>query len=66
MPSISTQLNDRTKSKIKKTAKKAAMGTIKAVFLIGFCFVIIYPVLMMISKAFMERRDIFDNTVRYS
>lgn len=63
MPSISTQLNDRTKSKIKKTAKKAAMGTIKAVFLIGFCFVIIYPVLMMISKAFMERRDIFDNTV---
>ena len=32
-------------------------------FLLGFCFVILYPILMMVSKAFMERGDIFDNTV---
>jgi multiple sugar transport system permease protein len=63
MLNIPIHLDSRRKSKIKKRVTKATMGGIKAVFLIGFCFVILYPVLMMISKAFMERKDIFDNTV---
>lgn len=47
----------------KKTTRKIVTGVLKAIFLIGFCFVILYPILTMISKAFMERNDIFDNTV---
>lgn len=46
-----------------KVVKKVAVGLLKAVFLIGFCFVILYPILTMISKAFMGRTDVFDNTV---
>ena len=38
-----------------KVVKKVAVGLLKAVFLIGFCFVILYPILTMISKAFMEQ-----------
>ena len=47
----------------KKNTRKIVTGVLKAIFLIGFCFVILYPILTMISKAFMERNDIFDNTV---
>ena len=47
----------------KKTTRKIVTGVLKAIFLMGFCFVILYPILTMISKAFMERNDIFDNTV---
>ena len=36
---------------------------IRAVFLLGFAFVILYPVLSMISKAFMESRDLYDSSV---
>lgn len=56
-------LNSRKMIRARKLTGKGIRGIIKAIFLIGFCFVILYPVLMMISKAFMERGDIFDNTV---
>ena len=46
-----------------KSLKRFLVGLLKAIFLIGFCFVILYPILTMISKAFMERTDVFDNTV---
>ncbi len=36
---------------------------LRAFFLIGFCFVILYPVLMMLSKAFMSREDLYDRSV---
>ena len=55
--------NQRKVSKAKKRTVKFAGGFLKAVFLTGFCFVILYPIFTMISKAFMGRMDIFDNTV---
>lgn len=56
-------IDSRAAARVKKLTGKGVRGIIKAVFLIGFCFVILYPILMMISKAFMAREDIFDNTV---
>ncbi len=38
-------------------------GIIKAVFLFGFCFVILYPVFNMIMKTVMDKGDLLDNTV---
>ena len=47
----------------KKTAKEIVLKVLKGIFLLGFCFVILYPIITMVSKAFMERTDIFDNTI---
>lgn len=49
--------------KMKKHTLGIVRGLIKAFFLTGFCFVILYPIFTIISKSFMERMDIFDNTV---
>ena len=35
----------------------------RAVFVIGFCFIILYPVINMISRAFMSTVDLYDNTI---
>ena len=56
-------VSPRAAARTRKLAGKGIQGIVKAVFLLGFCFVILYPILMMVSKAFMERGDIFDNTV---
>lgn len=44
-------------------AKKIAWAIARTVFLLGFSFVILYPVLNMISMAFKHRVDLYDNTV---
>ena len=56
-------VSPRAAARTRKLAGKGIQGIVKAVFPLGFCFVILYPILMMVSKAFMERGDIFDNTV---
>ena len=39
------------------------MWLVKMVFIVGFCFTILYPLAVMLSRAFMSRADIFDNAV---
>ena len=46
-----------------RTGAQVVGGLVKAVFLIGFSFIILYPVITMISKAFMQQQDVYDNTV---
>lgn len=46
-----------------RTTTQVVGGLVKAVFLIGFSFIILYPVITMISKAFMQQQDVYDNTV---
>lgn len=36
---------------------------IRAIFIIGFSFVILYPVIRMLFRAFTNKSDIYDNTV---
>lgn len=61
--SAQIRLNSRRMVKVKKHSSKIGMGLVKAVFLLGFSFIIMYPIISMISKAFMQQGDIFDNTV---
>jgi len=57
------RLNSRRAMKVRKHTSNVGMGLVKAVFLLGFSFIILYPIISMISKAFMQQGDIFDNTV---
>ena len=36
---------------------------VKMILIIGFCFTILYPLVVMLSRAFMSKSDIFDNAV---
>lgn len=47
----------------RKSGKKLLSKLLRFVFLAGFCFAILYPIILMVSKAFMQRMDVFDNTV---
>ncbi len=41
------------------------LGTVilRTVLLVGFSYIILYPVILMFSKAFMAQKDVFDNSV---
>ncbi|MBE6904112.1 MAG: carbohydrate ABC transporter permease [Ruminococcaceae bacterium] len=51
------------KLKALKISKKAVGIILRIIFLSGFCFVILYPVILMISRGFMSRVDLMDNEV---
>ena len=46
-----------------KGGLKFVSACLRAVMLTGFSYIILYPIILMISKAFMAERDIFDNSV---
>lgn len=41
----------------------AGIVILRTVLLVGFSYVILYPIILMISQAFMAQEDIFDNSV---
>lgn len=51
------------RQKMKLELKNWLWKLVRAVFIIGFCFVILYPVMAMLSKSFMNQLDIYDKTV---
>lgn len=51
------------RNKSGRWVRRVVSVAFRAFFLLGFCFVILYPVFMMIMKAFMNRMDLFDNSV---
>lgn len=57
------RMNTRKFVKLRKHSSNIGSELIRAVFLLGFSFIILYPIISMISKAFMQQGDIFDNTV---
>lgn len=54
---------NRRYNKAMSRVRKWFLALLRSVFLIGVCFVILYPVIQMISSAFMSKNDIFDNSV---
>lgn len=50
-------------NKYKKWGVKTIFMALRIVFLCGFCYVILYPVILMISRGFMDRIDLVDNEV---
>lgn len=61
--SMTAQSRARKIAKLEKHTGRAVSGFIKAVFLIGFCFAVLYPLVTILSKSVMGRMDLFDNTV---
>ena len=60
---LDTPKNAHLIQKANRKTKQWVWILIRAVFIIGFCFVILYPVLTMISKSFMHQADIYDKSV---
>lgn len=54
---------ERRRVRAVKYGKSTVVGVIRALFLIGFCFVILYPVISMLSRAVMQESDLYDNAV---
>jgi len=53
----------RNKQLLVNRSKNMVVGLIRAIFIVSMCFVILYPILYMISMAFRTVDDIFDPTV---
>ena len=49
--------------KLKTRVRQWSWAIIRTIFVLGFCYIILYPVLIMLSKAFMHIVDIYDSTV---
>ena len=49
--------------RFRRAAAKWLWAFARAVFILGFCFIIVYPVINMISRAFMSPVDLYDNTI---
>lgn len=56
-------LDDRRALRVRRITGSWIYALIRTVFLLGFAFIILYPVIIMISKAFMLQIDIYDNAV---
>ena len=46
-----------------RRAKEYGWAVARAVFILGFAFVILYPLITMLMRAFMEPQDLFDSSV---
>lgn len=55
--------NELLLNKSKKIGLKVTSTLMRIIFLSGFCYIILYPVLLMISRGFMNRIDLTDNEV---
>ena len=55
--------NGRPALKARKLSGRIVFSLIRLVFLLGFAFIILYPVITMLSKAFMLQVDLYDNSV---
>jgi multiple sugar transport system permease protein len=56
-------VNFVTSPKLLRIIKKWGWALIRSIFLIGFCFIILYPILIIVSKAFMLRDDLYDPSI---
>lgn len=49
--------------KLKSRLLRAGVTILRTVLLVGFSYIILHPIVLMISKAFMAQEDVFDNSV---
>lgn len=54
---------DKNKLALKNRTTRTIVGTLRLVFLIGMSFVMVYPVLFILSAAFKNIQDVYDPTV---
>ncbi len=56
--------NRKSNGSLLRTRVKSAMvSVIRALFLLGLCFMIVQPLIMKISVSFMAEKDLYDSTI---
>ena len=48
---------------VRKNTARLSFVLVRAILCIGFAYTILYPLIMMISRAFMSAEDLYDNSV---
>lgn len=56
-------LQNKSTTHILRKTRSRILSLTKAVFITGLCYVILYPVLIMLSKVFMDKVDLFNSNV---
>lgn len=56
---------DKNKLALKNRLTQTVVTTLRYVFLIGMSFVMVYPVLFILSEAFKGPQDVYDSTVNW-
>ena len=51
------------RDKLKSRALRIGIHILRTVLLAGFAYIILHPIILMISKSFMAQEDVFDNSV---
>lgn len=49
--------------KLKANMLRFGVALLRTVLLVGFSYIILHPIILMVSKAFMAQEDVFDNSV---
>ncbi len=62
---MTTRLTTRQKNRLKKKAVKWGLAVLRAVFIGGLCFVVLYPLLTLVTSSVMSVSDIYDSSVRF-
>lgn len=57
-------MNDVLKHKLKKRTYQTIISLLRYLFILGICFVILYPLFSKVVNSFMVVGDIYDETVR--
>lgn len=63
MRSLSTNLASPKNIQLRKKSGRFAYVAARTVLCIGFAYTILYPLFMMITRAFMSAEDLYDNSV---
>ncbi len=61
--SLKAVLQSNRAVRLQRKGTTVLAGLLKAFFLFGFCFVILWPVITMLLKSFMSHLDLYDNSV---
>jgi len=55
--------NQVNRDRLKARSLRIGITILRTVLLVGFSYIILHPIILMISKSFMAQKDVFDNSV---
>ena len=55
--------NRLKQEKLKAKLVRGGIALLRTVLLVGFSYIILHPIILMLSKSFMAQEDVFDNSV---
>ncbi len=62
---LTQKLSSVDKVKLKKYSLKYSISVVRLIFIIGMCFVVLFPLLQKIILSVMSSKDLYDATVTY-